>query len=117
MHLARYQNLAPHNIRYDKRLKTYVATNTFKPVVSSPTASQYFAQLRSIADEVLAPSETWMGWIPPFEVVPLVPSARGGDTALRDGSDTQVAAYARELSIVQSGPSYVAVANASRPRI
>lgn len=72
MDLARYQTLAPHNIQYDARLKTYVAGSSFKPIVSTPTAREYLSQLRSIADEVLAPNETWMGWIPPFEVVPLV---------------------------------------------
>jgi hypothetical protein len=72
MDLARYQALAPHNIRYDGRLKTYVAASSFKPIVSNPTARQYLSQLRSIADQVLAANETWIGWIPPFEVVPLV---------------------------------------------
>src|SRR5713226_6117351 len=72
MDLARYQALAPHNIRYDRRLKTYVAASSFKPIVSNPTARQYLSQLRSIADQVLAANETWIGWIPPFEVVPLV---------------------------------------------
>ncbi len=72
MDLAKYQALAPLNIRYDSSLKTYLANPQFKPVVSSPTARHYLSQLRSIADEVLPASETWMGWIPPFEIVPLV---------------------------------------------
>jgi hypothetical protein len=72
MDLARYQSLAPHNLHYDRQLKTYVAASSFKPVVSTPTARQYLSQLRSIADEVLEQNDTWMGWIPPFEVVPLV---------------------------------------------
>jgi WYL domain-containing protein len=72
MDLSRYQSLAPLNIRYDNRLKTYLATAQFKPVVSSPTARYYLSQLRSIADEVLPAEETWMGWIPSFEIVPLV---------------------------------------------
>jgi hypothetical protein len=71
--LARYQAIASRNLTYDKRLKTYVAARDFKPVVSAPTARQYFSQLRSIADEVLPLDETSLGWIPPFEVVPLVP--------------------------------------------
>jgi WYL domain len=72
MDLARYQMLAPKNIRYDGRLKTYVAADGFKPVVSTPTARFYLSQLRSVADEVLAVEETWLGWEPPFEIVPLV---------------------------------------------
>jgi hypothetical protein len=72
MDVGRYQTIAPRNLSYDKRLKTYVATVDFKPVVSTPTARHYFSQLRSIADEVLAPSETWIGWIPPFGAVPPV---------------------------------------------
>jgi hypothetical protein len=72
MDLARYQALAPNNIFYDGSLKTYVAVESFKPVVSTPTARYYLSQLRSIADEVLPVEETWLGWLPPFEIVPLV---------------------------------------------
>ncbi|MDO8433952.1 MAG: WYL domain-containing protein [Candidatus Binatus sp.] len=72
MDLARYQTIAPDNIRYDGSLKTYVATKSFTPVVSTPTARYYLSQLRSVADEVLKQEETWLGWLPPFEIVPLV---------------------------------------------
>ena len=61
MDLARYQTIAPNNIRYDGRLKTYVAAESFKPVVSTPTARYYLSQLRSVADEVLARGRDLVG--------------------------------------------------------
>ncbi len=70
--LGRYQELAGSNLRYDKRVKAYVAEPGFKPVLTTPTARHYLAQLRSIADEVLTPQETWLGWQPAFAVVPPV---------------------------------------------
>jgi hypothetical protein len=79
MDLARYQSLAPHNLEYDRRRKTYVAASGFKPVVSTPTARQYLSQLRLIADDVLQSKDTWMGWIPPFEVVPLIRRQLGAE--------------------------------------
>ena len=103
--LARYQTLAPRNLWYDKRLKTYVASSSFKPVVLTPTARQYFAQLRSIADEVLPANETWMGWIPPFEVVPLVRRQLGVEI-LRSATE----AIRKSLSIRVNYQSF------SRPR-
>jgi hypothetical protein len=60
MDLARYQTIAPNSIRYDGSLKTYVATETFTPVVSTPTARFYLSQLRSLADEVLKQKK--LGW-------------------------------------------------------
>jgi hypothetical protein len=79
MDLARYQMIAPNNIRYDGRLKTYVATEGFEPVVSTPTARYYLSQLRSVADEVLPVEETWLGRLPPFEIVPLVRRQLGAE--------------------------------------
>jgi len=72
MDLALYQRLAPDNIRYDKSLKAYLATEGLAPLVSSPTADHYLLQVRSMADGVMPRDDSWIGWLPPFGVVPRV---------------------------------------------
>ncbi len=69
--LSRYQELAPHNIQYDRSAKRYLATDCFKPIFREPDADRYLNQLRSIGDHVLEPHETWVANIPSFEAMPL----------------------------------------------
>ena len=66
---TRYQELAPDNLIYDKSAKTYLATPVFDPLFLKPSARQYLAQLRLIADDALTETEHWLGWVPPFDVV------------------------------------------------
>ncbi len=42
--LARYNELAPKNLDYDRSEKRYFASDTFKPVFSNPNAEAYLAQ-------------------------------------------------------------------------
>jgi predicted DNA-binding transcriptional regulator YafY len=69
--LARYQELAPRNIEYDRSAKRYFATAAFKPVFKQPDAERYLNQLRSIGNHVLEPHETWLASIPSFEAMPI----------------------------------------------
>jgi len=70
--IQRYSALAEGNIKYDSSAKTYVIGSSFRPHFLSPSARRYLNYLRSIADGVLRPKETWLAWLPPFDVVPLV---------------------------------------------
>jgi len=70
--LATYQQQAPGNMQYDSSRKAYVPTAGFKAIFHNPSASEYFTQLRRIADGVSKKEDTWLGWVPPFETVPLV---------------------------------------------
>ncbi|OEJ64566.1 WYL domain-containing protein [Magnetovibrio blakemorei] len=69
--IHRYQDLAPNNIRYDGSQKFFVRGDDFKPILITPDANRYLAQLRSISDGVLAPRETWVAKTPAFDAVPL----------------------------------------------
>jgi hypothetical protein len=69
--LARYLELAPQNIAYDRSGKRYHATEAFKPVFREPDADRYLNQLRSIGNHVLERHETWVASIPAFEAMPL----------------------------------------------
>lgn len=70
--IQRYDALAPGNIEYDASAKTYVIGAAFKPLLFKPSARRYLNYLRSIADGVLRAEEVWLGWMPSFDVVPLV---------------------------------------------
>jgi hypothetical protein len=59
--LARYMELAPKNIAYDKNLKAYLPARRFRPVVSSPEAATYLDLL--LAPE--RPLSNFVGWMPP----------------------------------------------------
>lgn len=69
--LSQYQELAPDNIRYDRSEKRYFATGSFEPLFLKPDASRYLMQLRSIADGVLAPKESWLAQVPSFDTLPM----------------------------------------------
>lgn len=71
--LARYQDLAPGNMIYDKRAKTYLAARDFRPRFFSPDADAYLNALRSISEHILSPDQTRLSRIPEFAALP-VPS-------------------------------------------
>ncbi len=59
--LARYIEIAPRNIRYDKKEKAYFSTPEFKPAMAGGKASKYL-------DLLLMPNNPYanfFGWIPP----------------------------------------------------
>lgn len=72
MDLARYDAAAPGNLLYDSSRRTYVAGPRFAPRFYEPSARQYLAELRALADESSTRSGSWLGLIPEFGVVPLV---------------------------------------------
>lgn len=69
--LSQYQEIAPENMRYDKSLKRYFASERFKPRFLQPDANRYLTQLNSIARGALSPAETWLMDVPDFSAVPL----------------------------------------------
>jgi hypothetical protein len=80
--LARYLEIAPHNLEYDRSGKRYLATKNFRPVFKQPDAERYLNQLHSIGNHVLEPHETWLATIPAFEAMP-VPRRRVDPHMLR----------------------------------
>lgn len=80
--LSLYEEKAPGNLRYDKRLKRYFASKDFEPVFLKPQADQYLTQLRSVSDRVVAPAETWLTEVPQTDAMP-VPHRRVDVEVLR----------------------------------
>lgn len=80
--IAQYQRLAPLNLRYDTSLKRYLPSQDFQPIFLKPNAAQYLVELKSIADEVLSPADSWKGYLPVAGVMP-IPGRRLNPEILR----------------------------------
>jgi hypothetical protein len=80
--LARYRELAPRNIVYDRSGKRYLAGDKFQPLFRDPDADRYLSQLRSIGDGIALGPETWIASLPGFETIPL-PHRRVDPAVLR----------------------------------
>jgi hypothetical protein len=80
--LSLYEEKAPGNLRYDKRERRYFASPSFKPFFLDPEADRYLAQLRSVADHVVMPGETWLAEVPDLDAMP-VPQRRVDVDVLR----------------------------------
>src|SRR6266567_19876 len=63
--LARYMELAPANIEYDRRGKAYHATSTFDPALTSSDAQSYLAQLLAVSAGILSKDASFCGSLPP----------------------------------------------------
>ena len=68
--LNRYIGFAPDNMVYDKSARTYVRGPAFKPQFLQPDASRYLAQLRSVADGILDPEDSWIAEHPAYDAAP-----------------------------------------------
>jgi hypothetical protein len=78
--LTLYQERAPHNAVYDKSAKRYVASSQFQPCFLKPDAGQYLNQLRSVAEGILASSESWIAHSPPYAGPPVPGRGVNNDT-------------------------------------
>ena len=78
--LTLYQERAPRNAVYDKSAKRYVASDEFQPCFLKPDAGQYLNQLRSIAEGILALSESWIAHSPPYAGPPVPARGVNNDT-------------------------------------
>lgn len=67
--LARYIDLAPNNLEYDKNQKTYRVGEGFKPMLTRPDAHAYLNQLSGLATGTIAASASFLGWTPPHDLV------------------------------------------------
>ncbi len=59
--IARYLELAPHNLEYNKKLKAYFATPEFKPFLTPPHAHSYLNQLLGVMTHTLPREAAFLG--------------------------------------------------------
>ncbi len=73
--IARYLELSPSGLCYDKSAKRYVANEDFRPAIATPNASRFLGELR-LADLGIVPTDgTFLGAGIPFDAAP-VPERR-----------------------------------------
>lgn len=69
--INRYLTLAPENMAYNKRLRTYEPTKSFAPRFLKPEAGGYLSQLQSVAASILPEDVAWIDELPEFDATPL----------------------------------------------
>ena len=81
--IARYVALNPEGVDYDRSAKRYVTRDAFAPIFEPPDAQRYLGELRLVEAGLLAPDQTGIGEVPPFEPeADACPQLGGGE---RDG--------------------------------
>lgn len=68
--IARYTELAPQNLIYDRSSRVYQATADFHPLHAATQPLQYLNELLASATGVLEPDASFIGWRPPVDSVP-----------------------------------------------
>ncbi|WP_223217017.1 WYL domain-containing protein [Agrobacterium pusense] len=68
--LAQYERLAPQNMEYDRGLKTYVRTSSYKPALIEQSSERFLLQLVAIDNGWMQRDETWFDFdeVPPLDV-------------------------------------------------
>ena len=69
--LAKYQEVAPNNMVYDRTQKAYITTPDFKPVFTSFDSNHYLNELLGRENEIVDPNDSFIGWVPPVASLPL----------------------------------------------
>ncbi|MFV8855346.1 WYL domain-containing protein [Klebsiella variicola] len=69
--LAKYQEVAPNNMVYDRTQKAYITTSDFKPVFASFDSNHYLNELLGRENEIVDPCDSFIGWTPPVASLPL----------------------------------------------
>jgi hypothetical protein len=67
--LAKYQELAPRNLSYERSEKVYLATSQFKPVLVSERSNSYLDQLLMVASGALSKDAVFIGWTPSADLI------------------------------------------------
>lgn len=77
--IARYLEIAPGNLEYDRRSRVYVATDKFKPRFPASDAQRYLNGLLAQASGGAGVGESFVGWLPPTATVPMPARRLNGD--------------------------------------
>jgi hypothetical protein len=68
--IARYLEVAPGNLVYDRRSRVYLATETFKPVFPESGPQRFLNELLARASGIVGPETSFIGWQPSTAVAP-----------------------------------------------
>lgn len=68
--IAKYSDLAPRNLSYDRSSRVYLAAPTFEPLYDTSDASRYLNELLAGAAGLGADQGWFLAWAPPVATVP-----------------------------------------------
>ncbi|MGH8133394.1 MAG: helix-turn-helix transcriptional regulator [Steroidobacteraceae bacterium] len=68
--LAKYMELAPANLEYDKSQKVYRPAKAFRPLFMEPDALAFLTQLSGWATGTWPSALSFLGWRPDYDLVP-----------------------------------------------
>ena len=69
--LTRYSDLAPRNMTYNVRVRSYERAPGFNPRFFKPDADRYLSSLRAIGTGLIRQDESWLSAMPPHDSAPL----------------------------------------------
>lgn len=69
--VARYMELAPENMRYDRSARVYLAHEHFKPVFNTGDPGRYLNDLLELASGLGSKESSFIGWMPSVAVAPI----------------------------------------------
>jgi len=81
--LTSYLDMAPKNMSYDPRQRTYVAGSAFRPKLLKGEASEYLIHLEMLHNGYRQPDEIWPASLPSFDAV-AVASRKTDPTMLKN---------------------------------
>lgn len=67
--LARYQEIAPENLEYDRKEKVYVAAPRFQPLMTLEDSSRFLNTLLAVNLGMMSREMSFIGWYPDFGAV------------------------------------------------
>lgn len=68
--IAKYMELAPGNLTYDRSSRTYVASTSFSPLFPASDAERYLNELLAKCSGLNAEQNSFLAWAPPVATVP-----------------------------------------------
>lgn len=68
--IAKYAELAPDNLTYDRSSRVYIAGQAFRPLYTSSDAGRYLNELLSQAAGLNESQGSFLAWAPPVATVP-----------------------------------------------
>jgi hypothetical protein len=68
--IAKYTELAPSNLTYDRSFKTYTAAPNFHPLYQRSSAQHYLAELLATKMGVIEPTASFIGSVPETDWAP-----------------------------------------------
>ncbi len=68
--IARYIELAPQNLSYDRSSRVYLATEAFRPLSNENQPQRYLNDLLASTTGVIEPEASYIGWRPSVDSVP-----------------------------------------------